>query len=344
MKYLIIGDIHCRTIWKDIVAKESDYDKVIFLGDYLVPREVHLEDPSDVCGILYEILDFKEQNPDKVVLLRGNHDLANLGYYWAECSPRDPYSERYMSTKDVKEWFLSLTQWVYVIPDMNIVCSHAGISKEWLNSLAQYIDITDLNNINTLEPNELFAFNPCKLSDYNGDSATQPCTWIRPNALYWHCIDKYDQIVGHSRCKRIHNVTKDVYQDFEKPNIWVCDALEHNQYFVIEDGKFIVKVLPGDINKLNEKFLDLQSLLANSKGTTYTNATEEFDRFIGDIVNNLSVTKDGTEYRFLSDGVSFSDFVNPEDTSLIDFLKNFSENFLNKKLCKYNLNLDKCNI
>jgi hypothetical protein len=84
--------------------------------------------------------------------------------------------------------------------------------------------------------------------------------------------------------------------------------------------------------------------LANSKGTTYTNATEEFDRFIEDIVNNLSVTKDGTEYRFLLDGVSFSDFVNPEDASLIDFLKNFSENFLNKKLCKYNLNLDKCNI
>ena len=34
MKILILGDIHGRTIWKDIIEKESP-DKVIFLGDYV---------------------------------------------------------------------------------------------------------------------------------------------------------------------------------------------------------------------------------------------------------------------------------------------------------------------
>lgn len=34
MKYLILGDLHCRSIWKDIVAKEEDScDKIIFLGE-----------------------------------------------------------------------------------------------------------------------------------------------------------------------------------------------------------------------------------------------------------------------------------------------------------------------
>ena len=74
MKYLILGDLHCRPIWKDIVAKEGDScNKIIFLGDYLPPREIQLDDPTDACGFLYGILDYKDQNPDKVILLRGNH-------------------------------------------------------------------------------------------------------------------------------------------------------------------------------------------------------------------------------------------------------------------------------
>lgn len=35
---------------------------------------------------LEEILTYKGSNPDKVILLRGNHDTQHLGYYWAECS------------------------------------------------------------------------------------------------------------------------------------------------------------------------------------------------------------------------------------------------------------------
>lgn len=33
---LFIGDIHGRTIWKDIVEKES-WEQCIFLGDYFDP-------------------------------------------------------------------------------------------------------------------------------------------------------------------------------------------------------------------------------------------------------------------------------------------------------------------
>ena len=34
MKILVLGDIHGRTIWKDIIEKENP-DKIIFLGDYV---------------------------------------------------------------------------------------------------------------------------------------------------------------------------------------------------------------------------------------------------------------------------------------------------------------------
>lgn len=75
-KSLIIGDLHCRPIWKDIVAKEGNTcDKIIFLGDYTCPKEVKFNDPTDACGFLYEVLEYKDKNPDKVVLLRGNHKI-----------------------------------------------------------------------------------------------------------------------------------------------------------------------------------------------------------------------------------------------------------------------------
>lgn len=74
-KYTILGDLHCREIWKEIVEKEKDSNKIIFLGDYTVPREVKLDDPTDACSFLYEILEFKDKHPDQVVLLRGNHKI-----------------------------------------------------------------------------------------------------------------------------------------------------------------------------------------------------------------------------------------------------------------------------
>ena len=33
MKIVALGDTHGRYNWKDIVAKESDADKIVFIGD-----------------------------------------------------------------------------------------------------------------------------------------------------------------------------------------------------------------------------------------------------------------------------------------------------------------------
>lgn len=70
MRIIILPDIHGRVWWKDILDKEH-YDLVVFLGDYVSTHQ-------DITGEaqinnLKNILDFKESNPDKVILLRGNH-------------------------------------------------------------------------------------------------------------------------------------------------------------------------------------------------------------------------------------------------------------------------------
>lgn len=271
MKVLILGDLHCRPIWKDIIAKEriDSFDKIIFLGDYTCPREVQLDDPTDACGFLYDVLDFKDQNPDKVVLLRGNHDCQALGYYWAQCWPQDHAKvQEYWQTNDVKNWFLKNTQWIYRIPYTDIVCSHAGIGKKFLNNVDKYFQYIQefhdykydqdelIECINDIEPCELFAFTPCKLSDDSGESATQPCTWIRPYTLLQYGIEGITQVVGHTPVKHICNLKDEILKGrerygFEKGeeivnnycNVWCCDNLANGEYLIIEDEKFIPKSL-----------------------------------------------------------------------------------------------------
>ena len=75
-KLIILGDTHGRTTWKEILNKEKEFDKFIFIGDYLdthenITGEQQLENFKDIRK-------FKEDNKDKVVLLFGNHDFHYL--------------------------------------------------------------------------------------------------------------------------------------------------------------------------------------------------------------------------------------------------------------------------
>lgn len=250
MKYTIIGDVHGRTVWRDIVQKESDSDKIIFLGDYVSTHYPQYISEDQEIEELYGVLDYKEQNKDKVILLRGNHCLEGLGYNWAECYPRVRSNvAQYMRTKDVTGWFLNSTQWVYHIPDTNIVCSHAGISNTWLKKAMQYYKTIDknipenvfdqINCINKIKPCEIFGFTPDSPFDNYGDSWTQPCTWIRPMSLNEDKLPNIIQVVGHTR-----DYNKGCIYNYNK-EIWCIDALkdtneEKSEYLVIENGEFKV--------------------------------------------------------------------------------------------------------
>lgn len=254
MKILVLGDSHGRLIWKDIIEKENP-DKVIFLGDYVSTHE----DISSIQQInnLMDILAYKENNPDKVILLRGNHDLQHLGYYWAECSGLDKEVLNYMSEEDFKKRFLSFTQWIHVDKELRTIFSHAGVSARWLQDVEKYIVKTKgsqyddgtidqevlLELINTIEPNEIFGFIPDSPYDYYGNSVTQSLVWIRPQALCRCNINRWDQVVGHTP------VTSDIVNlkkaTKENRNIWLCDALGLSKYLLIENGIFIPSSYEG---------------------------------------------------------------------------------------------------
>lgn len=251
MKILTIGDVHGRKDWKDAIEKENP-DLVVFLGDYVSTH--HLISEEDQIENLKEILTYKEENPDKVILLRGNHDIQHLGYYWAECSGYFPIVAHWMSEPENKERFLKDTQWIYVDKELKTIFSHAGISQVWLDETVKpflhrkyHIDYEFLDDpllipeyINAIEPCEVFGFIPRGL-DMCGDSVTQSCVWIRPGHLAKCMVEGYTQVVGHTPVKRecvdAYQMTKD------HQHLWLCDALNQRNYLVIEDGEFKPKGL-----------------------------------------------------------------------------------------------------
>ncbi len=74
---IIIPDVHGRDFWREAV-KEYPQGRFIFLGDYLdpYPNEGFKED--DAFRGLEDIIAFKKDRPDDVILLWGNHDLHYL--------------------------------------------------------------------------------------------------------------------------------------------------------------------------------------------------------------------------------------------------------------------------
>lgn len=225
MKIIFIGDTHGRDTWKKILQKEGTYDLAVFAGDYVATHEDI--DAKTQIDNLKEILTLKEKSPDKIILLRGNHDMQHLGYYWAECSGHIPDVESKM--KKLKKRFLDNTQWVYIYN--KIIFSHAGVSEVWMKNMK----IDSPEDINKLEPSACFSFITNNPFDFSGDSITQPCVWIRPNALVHSAIKGYTQVVGHTPVMKIFNI-----KDKEpkcKENIWLCDTLPF-EYLVIRDDKF----------------------------------------------------------------------------------------------------------
>ena len=239
MKTLVLGDIEGRTCWKNIVEIEKP-DRVIFLGDLATTHFKDLISNETCVENFKEILKFYDEYDGEVIILRGNHDCYDIGgWYWAECYPFNPHIAN--AVRPYKDEWLKKSQWIF--QDGKLCFSHAGVSSIWMENN----NIKTLEEINDLEPSEIFAFNG-KFSDYTGVSPQQPPTWIRPYTLVYCGYKGVTHIVGHTNIGPLRNY-KDAYSKAgiysqkeldEFIDVWCCDTLP-NEYLIIENNKFIVK-------------------------------------------------------------------------------------------------------
>jgi len=201
MNILVIPDVHGRTFWKDAVEKHSeDCEKIVFLGDYLDPYPWEWITRKMTIENFKEIIKYKKDNPEKVVLLLGNHDLA---YY----DRNFPYRVRYDSSNayKIKQNFgknRSLFQLAYeAYLDKHYLFTHAGVLKSWYERHKELIGDLTVENLNRLKtfPGGIRAL--CDVSRLRGGFG-------RVGSMVWSDIDEkskledFDgiyQIFGHSQ-------------------------------------------------------------------------------------------------------------------------------------------------
>lgn len=222
MKHLILGDTHGRTIWKDIVAKES-FDKIVFIGDYFDTHEgVNAEQQ---CNNFLDIIAYSKANPGKVIMLIGNHDFHYMGIV------NERYSGyQYGAASQIKYLLESNKDYLQMAYQVNetTIATHAGISKTWLNKQRFKGDSVEQT------VNDLWRYTPSVFkfegSDPYGDSFVSSPIWIRPNSLSKDGIDM-NQIVGHTMVQKIN------LPEGDRAEFWMIDALgTSREYLVVEDG------------------------------------------------------------------------------------------------------------
>jgi predicted phosphodiesterase len=226
-KILIVPDVHGRKFWHEAEELINEVDKVVFLGDYLDPYGYEGITFEDAVMEFENILAFKEDYPDKVVLLLGNHDMHYLISEFMNCSRLNAW--RRVEIHDIFMNNIDKFQLIYEFEDY--LFSHSGLYKEWMDK--HELSLDDLKDYKTFLRNRWEILQDIG-RERGGWDRVGSCIWadIREsidNELY---SDKR-QIVGHTQLSNDPYITSkiaclDVRQcfilDTEKDEIIGTDA------------------------------------------------------------------------------------------------------------------------
>ncbi|MEM1511357.1 MAG: metallophosphoesterase [Candidatus Jordarchaeales archaeon] len=128
-RVIFVGDTHGDLPSTIAAVKKffsSKYDLLVFLGDYV-------DRGSEQVGNMNYVLSLKLEYPDRVILLRGNHEtpLANQYYGFIEAVSRKYSPSLYEAYVSI----FSLLPYACLLNE-EILCLHGGIAKE-LERLSQ---------------------------------------------------------------------------------------------------------------------------------------------------------------------------------------------------------------
>lgn len=231
---LIIPDIHGRNFWKKAVEENMDkVDRIIFLGDYLDPYPWEGITRKEAISNFQEIINFKSENRDKVVLFVGNHDLAYIDK--KNYIVRSRYDSS--NARHIEEMFRSHRSFFQLaheelIGDKRYLFTHAGLQIGWYKKHEKLIGELTVNGINHLLgiPSGIKAL--CEASWSRGG-------WDQFGSIVWndvtdcgsHVNDELPwdrQVFGHSQQEE-HPIITDTH---------VC--LDCRKAFILnDDGGFV---------------------------------------------------------------------------------------------------------
>ena len=150
-KILIIPDVHGRSFWRTAVAS-GDYDRIIFLGDYVDPYpDERIGELTALHGLM-DIIDFYDRHPDQVVLLLGNHDLHYFSPHFHDLCPCDRYDE---GQSDILHFLFTKGDRFNLAHEETVgsqkyLFTHAGVNQPWLKRNLKVIRKPDAIHLNRL--------------------------------------------------------------------------------------------------------------------------------------------------------------------------------------------------
>ena len=138
-KVLIIPDVHGRDFWREPVMKtlEEGDARIVFLGDYLDPYSDDFEHGVNyherAIAVFNEIISLKKENPDRITLLLGNHDLHYI-FQGLDGSRKNIFKGAEIAR--LLEENLSIFSMAHEenVNGKRYLFTHAGISKGWMKS------------------------------------------------------------------------------------------------------------------------------------------------------------------------------------------------------------------
>lgn len=224
MKIIVIGDIHGRDCWIKIVEQNPDADLFVFVGDYFdsftIPALTQINN-------FKLILNFRNENPDKVILLFGNHDFhytsGCIGHYQGF-----DYSVFYNMKLELDSLIRQEILKICYVKD-DILFSHAGLTNTWCEHNNINLDNIedDVNQLLVYRPH-MFAFKSGIRRDKYGDDVTQGPLWVREKSLKEDGLSDYVHIVGHSSSDEIiFNLSDDGAKYI------IADTLRNEKYLEI---------------------------------------------------------------------------------------------------------------
>lgn len=204
MKILTIPDTHGFDFWKQYVYKNiNEFDKIIFLGDYV--DEFKLKDDVIIQNLM-DIIELKFNNPNKIELLWGNHDIQYLYLNTEVFKQTKCHGYRRSYAWKLNKIFIEnkyLFKPIHIYK--NYIWSHAGFSTLYMKQLDYYIKA--MNYIDSFEEKITELFNTCVPIMYRIGWAREgyyncgSFLWADIKETYNHPLEGHHQVVGHSPIK-----------------------------------------------------------------------------------------------------------------------------------------------
>lgn len=213
MKITVVADSHGSAVPLGIARMNLEKsDKIIFLGDFFDHEEKEYNEQKQN---FLNVIEFKKQNIEKVVVLIGNHD-AN--YILPDLLKWQPEHGEEIENLILQN--LELIDFAYL--ENNWLFSHAGFSEVWMQNQLACNEISEdlIKFLNNQFHNGVFTnLRFTGLSGY-GDEITQNPLWIRPDSLMKSAVCGVNQIVGHTEVFddqriRMHGSDKIIFLDSE---------------------------------------------------------------------------------------------------------------------------------